>query len=125
MSEKIEKALAILLLATGIKLVEDGEKVKKRKKRSVWMKPWLKNRLRTSAYQNIFQELRLKDSEEFRRYLRMNTETYQVQILIYLFLYLFIYLKNYREKYFYSSQDPYYVMMHLLDFIYYGKLILY
>ena len=52
----------------------------------------LKNRLRTSAYQNIFQELRLKDSEEFRRYLRMNTETYQVQILIYLFLYLFIYL---------------------------------
>ena len=23
------------------------------------MKPWLKNRLRTSAYQNIFQELRL------------------------------------------------------------------
>ena len=50
MSEKIEKALAILLLATGIKLVEDGEKVKKRKNRSVWMKPWLKNRLRTSAY---------------------------------------------------------------------------
>ena len=90
MSEKIEKTLAILLLATGIKLVEDGEKVKKRKKRSVWMKPWLKNRLRTSAYQNIFQELRLKDSKEFRRYLRMNTETYQVQILIYLFLYLFI-----------------------------------
>ena len=94
MSEKIEKALAILLLATGIKLVEDGENVQKRKKRSVWMKPWLKNLLRTSAYQNIFQELRLKDSEEFRRYLRMNTETYQVQILIYLFLYLFIYLSQ-------------------------------
>ena len=125
MSEKIEKALAILLLATAIKLIEDGKKVKKRKKRSVWMKPWLKNRLRTSAYQNIFEELRLKDSEEFRQYLRMNTETYQVQILIYFYIYLFIYLKNYREKYFYSSQDPYYVMMHLLDFIYYGKLILY
>ena len=96
MSEKIEKALAILLLVTGIKLVEDGEKVKKRKKRSAWMKLWLKNRLRTSAYQNIFQELRLKDSEEFRRYLtehrNMNTETYQVQILIYLFISIFIYL---------------------------------
>ena len=94
MSEKIEQALAILLLATGIKLVEDGEKVKKRKKRSIWMKPWLKNRLRTSAYQNIFQEVHLKDSEEFRRYLRMNTETYQVQILNYLFIYLFIYLSQ-------------------------------
>ena len=33
MSEKTEKALAILLLATGTKLVEDGEKVKKRKKK--------------------------------------------------------------------------------------------
>ena len=28
------------------------------------MKPWLRNYLRTSAYQNIFQELRLKDKEE-------------------------------------------------------------
>ena len=37
--------------------------VKKGKKRSAWMKPWLKIRLRTSAYQNIFQELRLKDKE--------------------------------------------------------------
>ena len=55
------------------------------------MKPWLKNRLRTSAYQNIFQELRLKDNEEFRRYLRMNTETFQVQIFIYFYIYLFIY----------------------------------
>ena len=26
----------------------------KKKKRSVWMKPWLKKRLRTSAYQHIF-----------------------------------------------------------------------
>ena len=27
------------------------------------MKPGLKNRLRTSTYQNIFEELRLKDKE--------------------------------------------------------------
>ena len=37
--------------------------LKKGKKRSAWMKPCLKNRLRTIAYQNIFQELRLKDKE--------------------------------------------------------------
>ena len=53
------------------------------------MKPWLKNRLRTSAYQNIFQELRLKDKEEFRRYLRMKTETYHVKLFTYLFIHLF------------------------------------
>ena len=29
------------------------------------MKPWLKNRLGTSAYQNIFQELHLEDKEEY------------------------------------------------------------
>ena len=63
MFKNIEKALTIMLFAIGVKLVGEDEQVKKRKKRSVWMKPWLKNRLRTSAYQNIFQELRLKDKE--------------------------------------------------------------
>ena len=52
-----------MLLAIELKLDGEDEQVKKRKKRSVWMKSWLKNRLRTIAYQNIFQELRLKDKE--------------------------------------------------------------
>ena len=52
-----------MLLAIEVKLDEEDEQVKKRKKRPVWMKPWLKNRVRTSAYQNIFQEIRLKDKE--------------------------------------------------------------
>ena len=63
MFENIEKALTIMLLAIRVKLVGENEQVKKWKKRSVWMKTWLRNRLRTSAYQNIFQELRLKDKE--------------------------------------------------------------
>ena len=58
MFENIEKALMIMLLAIGV-----DEQVKKREKRSVWMKPWLQNRLCTIAYQNIFQELHLKDKE--------------------------------------------------------------
>ena len=63
MFENIEKALIIVLLAIGVKLDGEDEQVKKRKKRPVWMKPWLKNCLRISAYQNIFQELCLKDKE--------------------------------------------------------------
>ena len=63
MFENIEKALTIMLLAIRVKLVGEDEQVKKWKKRSVWMKTWLRNRLRTSAYQNIFQELHLKDKE--------------------------------------------------------------
>ena len=63
MFENIEKALAITLLAIGVKL--DGEdEVKKREKRSVWIKPWLQIRqIRTIPYQNILQELHLKDKE--------------------------------------------------------------
>ena len=41
------------------------EKVKKRKRRPAWIKPWFRNCLGTSAYQKIFQELRLKDKEEY------------------------------------------------------------
>ena len=52
-----------MVLAIGVKLDREDDYVKKRKRRSVWMKPWLKNRLRTSTYQNIFQELHLKDKE--------------------------------------------------------------
>ena len=63
MLESIGKELTIMLLEIELKLDGEDEQVKKRKKRSVWMKPWLKNRLRTIAYQNIFQELRLKDKE--------------------------------------------------------------
>ena len=58
----IEKTLNYVVSDWG-KIRWRNEQVKKRKKRSVWIKPRLKNRLRISAYQNIFQELRLKDKE--------------------------------------------------------------
>ena len=63
MFENIEKALTIMLLAIGVKLDGEDEQVKKRKKRSVWMKPWLQNRLCTIAYQNSFKELDLRYKE--------------------------------------------------------------
>ena len=39
------------------------------------MKSWLAKRDRKGAYNNILQEIRLDDKENYRRYLRMNTET--------------------------------------------------
>ena len=51
-------------------------KKKPKWKRSVWVKPWLKNCMYTSAFNNIFVELLVNDKEEFRRYLRINTATY-------------------------------------------------
>ena len=72
MFENIKKVLTIMLLAIGVKLDGEEEQVKKRKKRSVWMKPWLENRLRTSAYQNIFQERHLKDKEEYEELVELD-----------------------------------------------------
>ena len=58
MFKNIEKALAIILLAIGVKLDGEDEQGNKKKKRTASMKPSLKNRLRTSPYQNIFQKQR-------------------------------------------------------------------
>ena len=63
MFENTEKALIIMLLAIGVKLDGEDEQVKKRKKRSVWIKPWLQNHLCAIAYQNLFQELPLRYKE--------------------------------------------------------------
>ena len=42
------------------------------------MKSRPKNRNDKSAYNNIYSELLVTDKEEFRRYLRMNTTSYEV-----------------------------------------------
>ena len=43
------------------------------------MKQWLIKLDSLSAYNTIFKELHLSDQEYFRRYLRMNTEVYEVK----------------------------------------------
>ena len=89
----------------------------------------LKNRLCTSAYKYIFQELRLKDKEEFRRYLRMNSETCQVKLFICLFICLDIILRieklliTYLITFFIAVNIPI-MLMELFDFIYHEKFIL-
>ena len=47
---------------------------KKRRKRRYWVKPWLEKRYERSAYNGIFAEMRLHNQEDFRKYLRMNTD---------------------------------------------------
>ena len=63
-------ACAAIVLASAL------SKKKKRMSRKVWVKSWLINRDTKSAYNNILRELRLDDVENFRRYLRMDTETF-------------------------------------------------
>ena len=81
-----EAAPAILLVALGIKLSFEKKRFKKQKIRTTWVKKLLNNHICPSAYHNIFQKLRLRDNEEFRRYLRMNIDTYLIDFLWYLFI---------------------------------------
>ena len=52
------------------------KKKEKRRRKVVWMKPWLATRELKSMYGNILAELRLHDEERFRRYLMINTVPY-------------------------------------------------
>ena len=55
---------------------------KKWKKRSVWVKPYLLERERKSTFQ-LINDFRIQDTEEFRCFLRMDTETFTVSALLY------------------------------------------
>lgn len=80
MEQKKAAALcATIILASSAELLKQNS-LKKRKARKVWVKGWLLKRDEKGAYNNIMNELRLTDAESFRKYLRINTATFQVKI---------------------------------------------
>ena len=58
--------------------LETCKKKKRNKKKRIWAREWLLERPNKGAYNGILSELRLTDQEDFRKFLRMNTETFQV-----------------------------------------------
>ena len=70
---EIELLIALIALNRTLLLAVDK---KKRAKKRFWARSWLLNREKKGAYNNILQELRLTDEENFRKYLRMNNETF-------------------------------------------------
>ena len=51
---------------------------KKKSKRKIWTREWLMKRNERRTYNGILNEVRLTDKEDFRKYLRMNTSTFEV-----------------------------------------------
>jgi len=82
--KELQIIAATSILVTGVYL-QDELHGKKRRKRSVWVKNWLQRREEKGAYNNILTELRLDDVESFRKYLRMNTDTFQVSTTLFFF----------------------------------------
>ena len=62
------------------------KKQKKSRNRKTWMKYWPHERDTRGAYADILQELRLDDHENFRKYLDMNTDTFQVTLITFVHL---------------------------------------
>lgn len=76
-----EEVLLLLLLAACCNNVVNILRLmskKKSRKRILWVKPWLKRRAERSVYHNIVSELRIQDRYDFRKYFRMNAETFEV-----------------------------------------------
>ena len=81
-----ESAVAILLLVRSLKLNE-SKRNKCRRKRRIWVKTIvIKNRQKRGIYQNLVKELVLADRGDYRRFVRMNTETFEVIVFLWLIL---------------------------------------
>ena len=66
-----EVAAAAMIIAI---CVENDERKKTRKRRKVWVKPWLQKRKVHVFYSQLLNELRLEDFEMYKNYLRMKPE---------------------------------------------------
>ena len=73
MDNDIESAAAATIV---IAIICKRRKVKIRKKRSAWVKPWLKRREERGIYNTLVRELRLEEELEYKKFLRMDPPTF-------------------------------------------------
>ena len=74
-ADKLEIAHLSFCASYAVIMELDG---KKKSKRKIWTREWLMKRNERRTYKGILNELRLTDKEDFRKYLRMNTSTFEV-----------------------------------------------
>ena len=75
-----EHILLFFILAAGsqMQLMSLPDMSPRRRRRYLWVKDWLLRREERGAMNNILQELQLESEEDYRKYLRMNPETFDV-----------------------------------------------
>jgi len=62
----------------GLFLKSKLDASKKRKKRAIWTKSWIGNRLSMGAYHALVQELRETNTRGFANFLRMDVESFEI-----------------------------------------------
>ena len=80
----MERRKLVLFITLAILI----KKKKRRAKRSVWTKQWLMRNER-GVFKQLINELRLEEPEHYRRYLRMDTTTFEVQYAVLHILFIF------------------------------------
>ena len=73
-----ESAAAAVVIGVLLK----RRKSKQRKKRSVWVKPWLQRRNKLGVYHTLLQELRMEAGEEYKQFLRMSPELFDELLIL-------------------------------------------
>ena len=68
----LKRTQAIAFIALLLDDDSEQENVPSRKKRLIWVKPWLRKRVEQGTFNNLFQELLVGDSTSFRDYIRMD-----------------------------------------------------
>ena len=78
-TSKKRKVLLATIIACSAAVVEEKKQLEESstRNRTVWVRNWLAERREKGEYDLLLNQLRLEDVESFRRYLRMNTDTFQ------------------------------------------------
>ena len=74
--EEDDDIILLLLVVSGIKNLFSI--LPKSRRCLLWVKPWLQRRSAKSVYHNIISELKLQDRYDYRKYFRMNSQTFEV-----------------------------------------------
>ena len=51
-------------------------KPRKKRKRKLWVNPWLQRRSKLGEFNTLLQEMKLEDQEGYKNYLRMTGKTF-------------------------------------------------
>ena len=70
-----------MLLLIVARLLKQKRK-RKIRRRSIREKQWLRRRQEKGVFRELLEELRLEDPEHYRRYLRIDTATFEVLIIL-------------------------------------------
>lgn len=70
--ERAIVAVTCIIIGHAIKM-----RKKKRKQRRMWVKPWILQRDNFGAYNALISEFVLFEREDYRRFMRMNSETFR------------------------------------------------